>query len=314
MKKFPRSFMLPLLLALCLALTACTDAAQPAASGTSAAQASPSASASASAQEATPAPAAEDVATLVQGASESMILVNADNPVGEGFQPPALKSLKSLITQPVKLDDDSIQADPCVADAMNAMLSAAKADGEATMRIQNGYRSYKRQKEIFDSTVNYHKTQEKKTEQEAMTITKSKVAVPGYSEHHTGLCFDFGSVEADGIPFGQTAHAAWLKNNVYKYGFIIRYPEDKQSITGTIPEPWHVRYVGLPHSEIMQKQGLCLEEYWQALQSGPITETVDSGTYQVYYAPEGGSLTLPQGERTIASDGRGGVVVAVKVS
>ena len=178
--------MLPLLLALCLALTACTDAAQPAASGTSAAQASPSASASASAQEATPAPAAEDVATLVQGASESMILVNADNPVGEGFQPPVLKSLKSLITQPVKLDDDSIQADPCVADAMNAMLSAAKADGEATMRIQNGYRSYKRQKEIFDSTVNYHKTQEKKTEQEAMTITKSKVAVPGYSEHHTG--------------------------------------------------------------------------------------------------------------------------------
>ena len=141
--------MLPLLLALCLALTACTDAAQPAASGTSAAQASPSASASASAQEATPAPAAEDVATLVQGASESMILVNADNPVGEGFQPPVLKSLKSLITQPVKLDDDSIQADPCVADAMNAMLSAAKADGEATMRIQNGYRSYKRQKDVY---------------------------------------------------------------------------------------------------------------------------------------------------------------------
>ena len=73
-------------------------------------------------------------------------------------------------------------------------------------------------------------------------------------------------------------------------------------------------YVGLPHSEIMQKQGLCLEEYWEALKNGPITETVDSGTYQVYYAPEGGSLTLPQGERTIASDGRGGVVVAVKVS
>lgn len=307
--------MLPLVLALCLALSACTDAAQPAASGTpSAAQASQSASASASAAAATPAPAAEDVAALVQGASENMILVNADNPVGEGFQPPALKSLKSLITQPVKLDDDSIQADPCVADAMNAMLSAAKADGEATMRIQNGYRSYNRQKEIFDSTVNYHKTQEKKTEQEAMTITKSKVAVPGYSEHHTGLCFDFGSVEAEGISFGQTSHAAWLKNNAYKYGFIIRYPEDKQSITGTIPEPWHVRYVGLPHSEIMQKQGLCLEEYWEALKSGPITETVDSGTYQVYYAPEGGSLTLPQGERTIASDGRGGVVVAVKVS
>ena len=94
--------MLPLLLALCLALTACTDAAQPAASGTSAAQASPSASA----QEATPAPAAEDVATLVQGASESMILVNADNPVGEGFQPPALKSPVSYthLTLPTKLE------------------------------------------------------------------------------------------------------------------------------------------------------------------------------------------------------------------
>lgn len=85
------------------------------------------------------------------------------------------------------------------------------------------------------------------------------VAIPGTSEHQIGLAVDI-SVE-DGS--GQAASDVWqwLRENSYKYGFILRYPEDKTDITGISYEPWHYRYVGKETAEEIYRQGVCLEEY-----------------------------------------------------
>ena len=92
-------------------------------------------------------------------------------------------------------------------------------------------------------------------------------ALPEYSEHNLGLALDVGSTltQIKNAPEG-----AWLKENAWKYGFIARYPEDNTDVTGVIDEPWHFRYVGLPHSAIMQENHWAFEEYLAALRNAQI--------------------------------------------
>ena len=83
-------------------------------------------------------------------------------------------------------------------------------------------------------------------------------ARPGHSEHQSGLAFDLNDLSES---FGRTKEGIWLRENCWKYGFIIRYPEDKESITGYMYEPWHVRYIGNDSAKAVYESGLCLEEY-----------------------------------------------------
>jgi D-alanyl-D-alanine carboxypeptidase len=83
-------------------------------------------------------------------------------------------------------------------------------------------------------------------------------ARPGHSEHQSGLCIDVNSTD---FSFGSTAEAAWLEEHCAEYGFIIRFPEGKEDITGYEYEPWHIRYVGVETAQEITAQGLCLEEY-----------------------------------------------------
>lgn len=85
----------------------------------------------------------------------------------------------------------------------------------------------------------------------------------GESEHQTGLAFDINSTRWD---FAETKEAKWLANNCYDYGFIIRYLEGKENITGYVYEPWHIRYVGKEISSQMKNSGLCLEEFLKITQ------------------------------------------------
>ena len=83
-------------------------------------------------------------------------------------------------------------------------------------------------------------------------------ARPGHSEHQTGLAFDLNSITDE---FKDTDEGKWVTENCHNYGFIIRYPADKESVTGYMYEPWHIRYLGVETAQAVHDSGLCLEEY-----------------------------------------------------
>lgn len=133
--------------------------------------------------------------------------------------------------------------------ALLSMLSAAKTDG---LKIQpvSGYRSYTRQKQVYQNEVN--------TYGQATADTES--AKPGYSEHQTGWSIDVGAVDDK---FANSKEGQWVAANAWKYGFIIRYPQGKQDITGYRYEPWHIRYIGTDLStEMHDKRITTLEEFF----------------------------------------------------
>jgi len=96
------------------------------------------------------------------------------------------------------------------------------------------------------------------TGDKARSAARKTVADPGTSEHHTGLAFD---ITTPGKTFMGTPQQKWLHEHCWEYGFIIRYPEGKEDITGFVAECWHIRYVGVVHSIPMRDSGECLEEY-----------------------------------------------------
>ena len=121
--------------------------------------------------------------------------------------------------------------------------------------VDSGYRSFKYQQVILDALI-------KEKGDEAFKL----VALPGASEHQTGLAIDFAYYE-NGIYNDDVKEndkeAIWLKNNAWKYGFILRYPKGKENVTGYNFEPWHFRFVGLKLAKYLFKNDLTLEEYYK---------------------------------------------------
>jgi len=114
-------------------------------------------------------------------------------------------------------------------------------------------------------------------------------ALPGHSEHHTGLAFDFGIMHGNSrSTFTGTGNTAWFRRNSYEYGFIHRFQEGKSHITQTAHEPWHFRFVGLPHSTIMVQHNWCFEEYHDILREhtyeDPFEIEIDGITYAIFFA------------------------------
>lgn len=144
-------------------------------------------------------------------------------------------------------DDYSPGLDPQTNTAFETMRAAAQAEG-LHFEIISGFRSYSTQKELYDNYA------EKDGKDEADRYS----ARPGHSEHQTGLALDLNSLSTS---FEDTPEGKWLAKNCYKYGFIIRYQKDKESITGYMYEPWHVRYLGIDLATKVYNSGLCLEEY-----------------------------------------------------
>jgi D-alanyl-D-alanine carboxypeptidase len=152
--------------------------------------------------------------------------------------------------------------------------------GNGSVNIISGYRTLEYQQGLLDDKV--HET----GEAEALRW----IARPGYSEHHTGLAFDLGLYSDAGVSTGFTGTGTfkWLDDNFYRYGFIVRYPEDKTEITGISFEPWHIRYVGRPHAEIMKQNNFCFEEYMDYLMDFEFSKhhlIFSSGDteYEIYY-------------------------------
>lgn len=137
--------------------------------------------------------------------------------------------------------------DPAAAAALQTMIAAAKNDGISLYQI-SGFRSYQTQTDLYSRYIL----------REGRDAADRYSARPGYSEHQTGLAYDLNSVE---FSFADTKEGMWLEAHCHEYGFIIRYPRGKESVTGYMYEPWHVRYLGVETAGAVVESGLTLEEY-----------------------------------------------------
>ena len=197
-------------------------------------------------------------ATPTPNPSELPILVNRDHPVAEGYKPTGLVLLRNVLPASlVYVKGSEIEGDATAVAALQEMFEAAKADGITGFQISAGYRSYDYQQELFNKQVDAY-LQDGRTKASAISATRLTVADPGTSEHHTGLAFD---ITVAGTIFKGTKQQIWLHKNCWDYGFIVRYQDGKEDVTGFIAEDWHIRYVGVEHATAMRDQNLSLEEY-----------------------------------------------------
>ena len=155
--------------------------------------------------------------------------------------------------------------DARIADAANAMLAAARESG-ISLTVISGYRTMERSGILYSNKVQEY-LNAGYSQSDAEAEAAKWVAPPGTSEHHTGLAMDIISadyytkyndlVEA----FENEPEAVWMRENCADFGFILRYPKDKEEVTGIHYEPWHFRYVGEEAAREIMSQGICLEEY-----------------------------------------------------
>ncbi|MBR3553559.1 MAG: M15 family metallopeptidase [Clostridia bacterium] len=139
-----------------------------------------------------------------------------------------------------------------------AMYKAAKQDG-VTLTPFSAYRSVARQQISLDSLVNAY-IAEGYSREKAQAMAEKQILPPGTSEHNLGLCVDIIETDTD---FDTTRAFRWLQKHAHEYGFILRYPKDKEAVTGIVYEPWHWRFVGTDLAPKIRKCGLTLEEYLQ---------------------------------------------------
>ena len=155
------------------------------------------------------------------------------------------------------------EMDKRAAPAMREMIQAAKEDGVELM-LCSAYRSIEKQQQLFDRSQQAYMAQGM-SEEEAYAKTATETAIPGTSEHQTGLAADIVTPTYQMLDagFADTPAGQWLSEHAAEYGFVLRYPQDKQEVTGIIYESWHYRFVGKTHAKLMKESGLCLEEYLQ---------------------------------------------------
>ena len=184
-------------------------------------------------------------------------LVNNDNPLPIGYEPPGLVPLHGMPGgNRNKLNLDA-------ANAFYQLRNAMLEDGMAVDPL-SGYRTYDEQVAIYNNEIQKN-VDAGMTPEEARADAELTIAIPGTSEHQYGRSID---VTIDGHTdhsFHLTEHGKWLIDHAHEHGFVIRYPADKTEITGISYEPWHLRWVGKEHAEFMHRHGLCLEEYVQLI-------------------------------------------------
>jgi LAS superfamily LD-carboxypeptidase LdcB len=199
-------------------------------------------------------------------------LVNKKHTVDSDYKPDDLVEVDTKYTTQGK--EIILQKD--AAAAAEALVKEMRACGIKNVSITSGYRSYQRQKVLFEGycaeeKIKHPTWSDSKIEEYVLTYS----AEPGKSEHHTGLCVDLITTEMldlvnygsetdysdDDKGFAETEAFEWLRDNAHKFGFILRYPEDKTKITGYSYESWHYRFVGVAAATEMYEKEITLEEY-----------------------------------------------------
>ena len=174
----------------------------------------------------------------------NLILVNKNHPIPAGTE----RQLKVI-----RGESPSIELEIRAASMLNNLIDVVK--GKEDIIPVSGYRSLEEQEEIYRDSL----------KENGFDFTRKYVALPNHSEHQTGLAIDLAmkdeSIDFICPNFPYTGVCGKFREEASKYGFIERYQEGKEKITGIAHEPWHFRYVGYPHSKIMMEQSYSLEEY-----------------------------------------------------
>lgn len=180
----------------------------------------------------------------------------------------------------------------------------------------SGWRSMQEQQEIWDNSLR----------DDGLEFTQKFVAIPGHSEHQTGLAIDLGlagpKIDFIRPAFPYSGICQEFRNRMAAYGFVERYPAGKESVTGIAHEPWHFRYVGCPHAEIMQSKGFVLEEYHEYLKAfpfggDPLHWRSGDLSYSIFYMTaqmaETATLELEDGTAyDLSGDNEAGVIVTLR--
>ena len=219
-----------------------------------------------------------------------------------------LVSIAELKTSSYIVTESDLLLSATVIGPLNDMMDAFYSEtGCDTVAIASAFRDYQRQREILDYYISIV----------GLTEAKKWAASPGHSEHHTGLAVDFG-VFSDGDlkTFLRTGVNEWLFKNSDMYGFIPRYPSNKSDITKTANEPWHFRYVGLPHAYFIRQSGLCFEEYLELImgftRDRPYCGTFNGDDYELYYTSDTKILIPYNCEYDISGNNIDGFIVTLK--
>lgn len=224
-----------------------------------------------------------------------LVLVNAENPIRRRERP---------VLAPAAPGSD-VLLDTRAAAMLTGLISRLGAAGEIVP--VSGWRSMREQREIWDGSMAENGTE----------FTRKYVALPGCSEHQTGLAIDL-ALRSDNIDFIRPDFpydgiCGRFRALAADYGFIERYQAGKEHITGIAAEPWHFRYVGRPHARLMSDNGLCLEEYVELLRSYPYPERLLETRGGVYEADVGfafakSELELPDAPYQISGNNVDGYI------
>ena len=178
------------------------------------------------------------------------MLVNDSHPLPLDWVPDDLVDLWKVQPRHYHLYPRSTRLSACAAEAANELFAFAEQQGFDGFMVLSAYRDSNYQAGLYADSPNGH------------------VARPGCSEHQTGLAMDIAQLER-GMALDET-HIAWLAENCWEYGLIVRYPEGREDVTGIPAEFWHLRYVGRDAALEMRKHGWVLEE-WHAAHSADAT-------------------------------------------
>lgn len=189
-----------------------------------------------------------------------LMLVNRDNALPADYVPTDLVAIADVIPESVlKVKYRGTEANRVATQALYRMLEDAIEDGVSNWQVSSAYRRYSDQQALVDQSVaRYQKNNPSWSRDRCLSATYQTVAPAGTSEHMTGLAFD---ITVPGVSFTGTEQQKWLHEHCYEYGFVVRFTEEKQAITGFLAESWHIRYVGTEAAQIMTYNDWCLEEY-----------------------------------------------------
>lgn len=180
-----------------------------------------------------------------------LVLINKNHPIADDYEF-TLGTIKG-----------NMKCDERILPDLYSMIDGAYKDG-INLVICSPYRDSSRQEMLFNKKVNRY-TAQGMSYMEAYKLASQAVTIPGSSEHQVGLALDIVCDNYSSLNegFGDTPAGQWLASHSYEYGFVIRYLEGKDDITGIEYEPWHLRYVGKNAAKIMYEENLTLEEFWE---------------------------------------------------
>lgn len=242
-----------------------------------------------------------------------LVLVNKDNSYKfQDISSVLVKMAADMGNKSYKLSYNTHEIQRAAAEPFNSMMDDFyKLYSTRDVTVIDSHKEYADQNEIYKAPA-----------EDVTVLTSETQIMPGYTEHHSGYAIDLKLVSDTGqiSVYDGTGIYAWINENCYKYGFIVRYPDGKEEVTGMAANPSHFRYVGVPHSNIMHDNGFTLEEYLDDLKKysfgyDHLEYSVYSYDYEIYYVPVDGestSVPVPKNEAvTVSGNNYDGFIVTV---